>query len=195
MIQGAHLSESELAAFLEGRLDSASRRQAVVHLESCDECRGELLATHDLATGYETASRTHSRRWLRIGAAIAAGLAGILLVRGQVGPRGHEETVRAPVIGSADAAPPIIAVVPRDGAVVTPAGLRFTWRAYDADSYRFMLLEEDGTPAWTTDTHDTSLILPAEILLAPGKTYFWRVDALADGITATTGTLRVQVPR
>ena len=41
----------------------------------------------------------------------------------------------------------------------------------------------------------TSIVLPAEVTLTAGRTYFWRVDAHADGITASTGTMRLQVAR
>lgn len=195
MTEGAHLSDSVLAGFLDNRLDAATRRQAVVHLDGCADCRAELVAVAGLADPYRASPAARRRRfWLVAGTALAAGITGIILSRGPGLPDETRETVRTPVVGSTEA-PRIIAVTPRDGAAVTPAGAQFTWRAYTADTYRFVLLEEDGTPAWSSDTHDTSLVLPAEIILAAGRTYFWRVDALADGIAASTGTLRVQVPR
>lgn len=204
MTEAAHLSDSDLAGFVENRLDPAARRWAVAHLDTCDECRADLIAITGLVSGAPVSSShrlivsSHRRRaWTLAGAgALAAGLAGILVYRGAIDSGTSTETVRTPVIGSADAAPRIVAVGPRDGASLQADSSRsFTWRAYEADNYRFLLLEEDGTPLWTFDTHDTVLVLPPDVSLVGGRTYFWRVDAHADGITASTGTMRLQVVR
>jgi len=203
MTEAAHLSDSDLAGLVDNRLDPADRRRVVAHLDACEECRAELVAVTGLARNVSSSHRFivssgHRRRTLTLtwAGALAAGLAGILIYRGAIGAGTSTDTVRAPVIGSADAAPRIVAVGPRDGASLQADSSRvFTWRAYQADSYRFLLLAEDGTPLWTFDTHDTVLVLPADISLIAGQTYFWRVDAHADGITASTGTMRLQVAR
>jgi hypothetical protein len=201
MSEGAHLNDTELAGFVDNRLDEASRKRAIAHLDICNDCRAELIATTSLVRGTPSSSLRpivspwrRGRVWALAGAgALAAAVAGIVLFRGPIGP--VIETVRTPIVGSTES-PRIMAVAPRDGALVqSPADRVFTWRAYDSDNYRFVLLEEDGTPLWSLDTHDTSLVLPADISLRPGGTYFWRVDAHADGITASSGTMRLQVPR
>lgn len=204
MSEGAHLNDTELAGFVDNRLDQETRRYAIAHLDTCEDCRAELIAISTLASQAPVSSShrpivsawTWRRRWAFAGAgALAAGLAGILLIRNTSGRGEATETVRAPVVGSTEA-PRIQPVAPRDGATVqSPADRVFTWRAYDSDNYRFVLLEEDGSPLWSLDTHDTSLVLPADVSLRPGGTYFWRVDAHADGITASSGTMRLQVPR
>jgi hypothetical protein len=51
------------------------------------------------------------------------------------------------------------------------------------------LLAEDGEPLWTLDTSDTSVTIPASVLLQVGRTYFWRVDAVHDGVAATSGVI------
>jgi anti-sigma factor RsiW len=212
MSEGAHLSDSELAGFVDNRLDQAARHLAMAHLDACAECRAELIAITNLARGAAvsssqrlTGSSSHRlivSSWRRgrglvvasVGA-LAAGLAGIMLYRGTVDPGEPADTVRAPVIASTES-PRIVAVAPRDGASLQRQADRvFTWQSYDSDNYRFVILQEDGTPLWSLDTHDTSLVLPADVSLRPGGTYFWRVDAHADGITASSGTMRLQVPR
>jgi hypothetical protein len=196
MTEGAHLSDIELAGFVDNRLNPAARRLAVAHLDSCAECRAELIATAELVSRHHSPAVTRSTRWaVAAGLAMAAGLAGIFLYRGPLGLDAPATTVRTPVVSSADAQPRISTVNPRDGATLQTAEHRFTWHAYEADNYRFLLLGEDGTPLWTADTHDTSIVLPAEVPLTGGRTYFWRVDAHADGITASTGTMRLQVAR
>jgi len=86
----------------------------------------------------------------------------------------------------------IEAVSPADGAVIVPE-VRLVWRGRGADSYRIVVLSVEGRPLWTLDTPDTSVLLPPDIKLSPGTTYFWRVDALTEGVTASTGPRQFQV--
>jgi hypothetical protein len=71
----------------------------------------------------------------------------------------------------------------------------FQWRSRQGDSYRVTVLTESGEPVWTAETTDTSISLPTGITLEPGRGYFWRVDAVADGLSATSGVQRFQVVR
>jgi hypothetical protein len=188
-----HLSEGELAAFLDGGLEAEARQRVVRHLDACTECRAEWIAVGALTgTPRSTGKKSWQGWWVPATLAVAAGLAGLVL-SGVPATSPPEETQRAPITGTADAAPRIVAVAPHDGAARNSADRVFTWRAYAAESYRFLLLADDGTPLWTIETQDTSVLLPPEIQLVTGRTYFWRVDAVADGITSSTGTLRLQV--
>jgi hypothetical protein len=198
MTNGAHLKDGDLASLLDGTLDAEARRQVLHHLDGCEDCRAEWIATGALIGQAQPAGAPKPRErrawWVPLGLAVAAGLAGLVLSRSAISPD-PADTERAPAVGPADAAPRIISVVPRDGASLVPGDRTFTWRAYAADSYRFVLLAEDGTPLWSIHTHDTSLVLPPDVHLAAEQTYFWRVDAVADGITASTGTMRLRVSR
>jgi hypothetical protein len=89
--------------------------------------------------------------------------------------------------------PRIDVVTPVDGATIAPHQVRFQWRSRAADSYRITLLTETGEPLWTEETSDTALTLPATITLEVGRLYFWRVDAVADGVSATTGIHKFEV--
>jgi len=60
--------------------------------------------------------------------------------------------------------------------------------------YLIRVTDERGAAVWSTETGDTSVILPAEIALLSGRQYYWYVDALgADGRSLTTGTHRFQL--
>jgi hypothetical protein len=71
---------------------------------------------------------------------------------------------------------------PEDGAIVSDPVPRFRWAQISPSSaYEFSLLNTSGVVIWSGDVRDTSLTLPATIVLQPGKTYLWRVETfLAD---------------
>lgn len=194
-----HLTEFEIASFAEGGLDAAERRRVTAHLDACERCRSELAEvlrlTESLAEEPTPLPARRPRRvspWIAAG--LAAGLVGIFVYQTRLqGP--PVDTVRTPAAGTADAAPRIAAITPSEGGLVPSSGAQFVWAAAAAESYSFVLLEEDGTPRWSAETRDTTVTLPEEAVLEPGRIYFWRVNALTDGISATTGATRIQVRR
>lgn len=198
MAEPVHLTEGEIAGFVEGISDSDERRSIASHLDTCARCRSELVEVIRLAEGAAALpARRHPRlrRIMPVLLGLAAGLAALVVYqRGGQNPD-PAGTVRAPITGIGESPARIIVIVPRESAVVSPQSLHFTWHAHSADGYRFVLLQEDGTPIWSFETTDTSLGLPSSVVLEPGRTYFWRVDALADGISASSGAHRFQVIR
>lgn len=196
MAESDHLSAADVAAYLSRVLDRAARERIEAHLDVCPECREEVVEVSAIAE-VRTApqSRSRQRRLWRAWApvAIAAGLGAILVVR-QEATLPSPATER-PIAGPSEAMPRIEVVSPMAGDTVSARGAVFTWRGRAADAYRLTLLTESGAPLWTTETPDTSAPLPAEVLLEAGRRYFWRVDAIADGIAATTGAQLIVVPR
>jgi hypothetical protein len=89
----------------------------------------------------------------------------------------------------------IAVVSPPESATVSARSAVFSWRATGADLYRFTLLSESGEPVWTHETADTTLRLPASVFPSREGAYFWRVDAIADGIAATSGARVVRMSR
>jgi hypothetical protein len=186
-----HLSEHDLASYLDGSPASTDRVAIDAHLEACAACRRELIETRRLLDGLPrragrvTRFRLRPRLW--IAAAVAAGLAALALV-----PR----MLRSPPVPAAavrgqapdgEAGRRIVAVTPSEAATTGTRAVTFVWRAAAADLYRFYLLTDSGEPLWTTATSETTLTLPATVSLQKGHSYFWRVDGIANGITATTG--------
>jgi len=198
--QQYHLTAGDIAGFMDADLSPAERARIEAHLEGCPDCREELAAVSEMAhSAPQPVPAPHSRRpvrkWLplTIGIALAASLAAFLLLRPiQLEPfRGHEQ-LRAPDLGEGRARLGIVS--PRPDSPTTAAGLRFVWKGSAAGLYRISVLTESGEPVWTADTQDTVMVLPAAVVLIPGRNYFWQVEGIADGIVSSTGyqTLRVR---
>jgi hypothetical protein len=192
----AHLNANDLAGYLERQLDSAQQQRIVAHLDGCAVCREELAQVARLvdaiggagpapATARAPASRP---LWMRLalGSAIAAGL-GFVVFRalGPVESVPVVAPVRAPATG--EGLGRIEVLFPSDSPGIGSDSLVFRWRSVGADVYRFALLSESGEELWTGETQDTAISLPPSLVLTPGGGYWWRVDAVADGITASTG--------
>ena len=204
-----HLTASELAGYVDHALDDEARRIAEDHLDHCQECRDEAMAIMTVADSYEangervamqaSATRHSARgltRWRRavVGlGAIAAGFIGVILARQAVGRDEQAVGVRAPQSPSRERETAIAGAAPADGATIAARGAAFSWHPTAAEMYRFTLLMQSGEPVWSREVTDTTVTLPVTILLEPGRTYFWRVDAIADGIAATSGAQRLQV--
>lgn len=201
--QPAHLSPSELAGFLDRDLDSGGRRRVEAHLETCAVCRGELADVAQLAETFRSPaqgisqpheSRSRRRVWasLALGGALAASLA-MLVLLGPIRPGSTPpiQPVRAPTTGEGLARIDIL--TPSEMLGRTTEFLVFTWHSVGADVYRFALLNESGEQLWTRETTDTSLSLPSTVVLTPGSAYWWRVDATAQGVVATTGARLLRV--
>ena len=198
MSQSEHLSPSDLAGFLDRDLDTSRRRQVEAHLDQCPECRYELAEVARVAASVPAPNgiaRHKARRWLPLvlSGALAAGFAGVALLRRSQAPESPAATqpIRAPSLSEGRAWIGIVS--PRANATTAARGVAFTWHALAADFYRITLLTESGEPVWTLETPDTSVTLPSKISLVPGRAYFWHVDAVAAGISASTGSHRFQV--
>ena len=197
----SHLTESQLAGYLDRDLRPDDRQRVELHLDVCPACRSELAEIARIAAGYQstkpafkTSQRSPSRWWpIALSGALAAGLAGALLLgRSTTEPSLGTQPIRAPVTGEGRARIEVIAPA-ADAPGVAPVST-FIWHKSSAGLYRFILLSESGEPLWTLETPDTSLTLPASVLLQPGHDYFWRVDAVGDGVMASTGARSLRVP-
>lgn len=190
-----HLSPSDLAGFIDRDLEPVERRRIEAHLDQCAECRSELIETRHLTDAY--AGRTPAtlrslRRWW-VPAALAAGLATLLLLpRSSTAPGSLREPTRAAPAVDGEDTPRISIVAPAENATVAADAVVLTWHATTADAYRIVVSSDDGDPVWTGETADTTLRLPSTALRS-AQTYFWRVDAIANGITATTGVHRLLI--
>jgi anti-sigma factor RsiW len=205
-----HLTASELAGYVDHALDADARRAAEEHLEQCAECRHEAMAIMTVADSYEanapvvevrarTAATSSARSragWRRV--AIGSGVlaAGLVLSVVARQPNGRDEpiaAVRAPNTSARAGETVMAAAAPADGAAIPARGAVFSWYRTTTDTYRFTLVTQSGEPVWSRETSDTSVTLPAAVLLEPGHTYFWHVDAIADGIAATSVARRLLV--
>lgn len=190
-----HLSETELAAFLDRGLTARERRRVTAHIDICDVCRTELV---DVGRAMDhrgaRARRLSSQWWIPVVA--AAGIVAILVVpRLTTRPSATDIQTRASQVADAEGQRRIDVIAPADDITVSAARVVFTWHSVAADVYRISLLTESGEQIWAKETTDTSATLPATVTLTSGGAYFWRVDAVASGIVATTRVHRLHVSR
>jgi len=190
-----HLGAGELAAFLDGDGDPVERRHVAIHLEACAECRSELIAIGRIgdARRANAARRTGPRRWFIPAAALAAGMATLVLLPRILPTHLPPGPIRAAPGADGEGTRRFGTVTPVNDAVVDPRHVAFTWHSASADLYRVVLLTGTGAPVWTGETTDTTLALPDTVPLQRGQPYFWRVDAIAAGIAATAGVHRIRI--
>lgn len=185
-----HLSHVTVAAWVDGQLAGEERAQVEIHLAVCAECRREVAEVEDLL-----ARAPSGRRRLPTPLQLAAAAA-VLLAIGLPVSRGWQDRQVPPAADRTQAA-----AITRLNAIAPmgefPSGTApvFQWNAADPGSrFRVTLVDEQGATLWAAETGDTVATLPAEVLLVPGQTYFWYVDALgSDGRTLTSGAHRFTV--
>ncbi len=180
-----HLTPEALAGYLDNDLSPDERQQLELHLAACVECRAELAEVRGLEL------RRRRRRWIPVLAPLAAAAA-VVLAFALPGRDAPPSSLRTVPTGDS----PLGIVAPAPSAEVAPESLVFVWRsAGPAASYTFTLQEDDGRVVWTSTLTDTSAAVPDSVRLAPGRTWFWLVDALLpDGRSWSTGVQRVRTP-
>jgi hypothetical protein len=187
--QQDHLSDEQLVAYVGGSLPSEERQAAIEHLAECAKCRDEALAIARLLR------RERTRKIVRVGTPVATaaalGFALLVLVPGSPFESG-EPILRegAPAVGPGAT---IAVYSPRNTAETGP--LEFSWQDMGSEvRYRLSLTRSDGGEVWSDATADTSLVLPPDVTLVEGTTYFWWVDALLlDGRSVTTDVQQLTI--
>jgi anti-sigma factor RsiW len=177
-----HLSPEVLAAYLDDELSREQRSQVELHLASCDECRAELADINRLQR-----ARVR-RRWLSVLVPAAAAAALVLVI---ALPR--DRTKPSDIRSRPDVSDRLLIVSPAPSAEIAPRPINFVWRSAGPDaSYTITLQEAEGRPVWTSSVADTVVALPDSITLAPGRRWFWFVDALLpNGRSLSTGVQRL----
>jgi hypothetical protein len=200
-----HPAEATLAAYLDGELSVAERTDVEAHLAECASCRAALADTVAILDGAD--SHVENRRaatpvpptrrrapWPLVGLALAASVAGIVILRPSVPSTDVDSRTRDQRVGAADERiRQLAAIAPADGATQLAAHPTFVWASDSVDRYRFALLAEDGATIWSRELSDTALAIPADVTLDHGRSYFWRVDAMSAGIVASTRVRRFTV--
>lgn len=180
-----HISDAELAAYMDRNVAPAERDRIESHLADCDECRRHLIETRRVLGGVD---RT---RGLRIIATLAAAAVVFVFVRFEVWPTRENPTASFARGGTSSAE--ITAHGP--GGDVSRKGLEFVWSPVSGvASYRITVSRADATPVWSKTTTDTVVTLPASVVLQQGQTHLWVTDALLlDGTTRSTGLREFRV--
>jgi hypothetical protein len=171
------LDDDAIAAFAEGSLNAAERHAVVAHVAGCARCTAILgsvaRATADPAVRREIArTTTSSRRWLLTALPVAAAAALVLWIMPRA-DTANDDRHRAPVIPSATPVP-----VPVEPAGMVAQALAFRWRAVTGvRQYRLTLFDERGSVLFESQTADTTVVIPREVTLTPGRAYLWKVEA------------------
>lgn len=178
-----HLSPDTVAAFLEGRASGEERARAVAHFARCAACREELREVGRMV-------RHGRRRRLAILVPLAAAAGALFFLWPSQPPPGDVPAV----VRSPTTAARLAVVAPASSAEVAADSVVFTWRSAGVGAnYRVTVATEDGSTVWTGTTGDTTVSLPDSVTLAPGRTWFWYVDALfPDGRSSATGIQRLR---
>lgn len=184
-----HPATEAIAAYLDDSLPAPDRATLEAHLAWCRPCRQEVTSARRLLE-----TRALRSRWsMMVPVAAAAVLLLALLGRGLLSPLPVEDTVRAGgEAEGADGVPSIQVLSPADWDTVGRDAILFAWAGQAGSPlYRLTLTDAGGRALWVQDTTNTTLTLPVSVTLAPGRTYFWYVDALdSAGRSLTTGTRR-----
>lgn len=186
MIPARHLSDVELAAFMDGTLAGDERAGAASHLAVCSVCRGELVATSGLVERLPAGGpRSPRRLWAYGGVAAAAAILAIsILPRTEYLDRASADLERRP----AERVARIAAVAPAEGVEVEPRALTFSWQGESGASYRITVTDASGRTVWSVTTTETAAAMPGDVTLAPAERFYWYVDGLlADGTSLSSG--------
>ena len=169
--QETHITENQIAAYVDRRLPDAERAAVELHLASCTDCQDWLL---DVSGVLHPAQPARRMRWKVVAPAVAAAAAIILLVTvpRQLDDSSLAPTHREPPAATATAPTPLIP----SGSVAAVA--EFVWSTFPgADRYRVSLFDDQAGVVWKDETRDTVATLPDSIRIEPGRPYVWRVEA------------------
>jgi anti-sigma factor RsiW len=192
-----HLTNDELAAYLDRRLDATAATRVEGHMAGCGVCRAELVDMRSLlastvsSTARLRAARfTRPRQWLAAAAVVV--IASAPLMRRAVRSRSDA----AARVRSSLAPPSVAVIAPRERTDGTP-GVVFAWRpVFDASSYRLTISDSSGAPLVARTTTDTTVTAALGTDVQRGRAYLWYVDCLTrDGRTVTSGIRSFSVPR
>jgi len=179
-----HPSPELLAGYLDDTLPGHDKQEVELHLSACAECRAEVTEVRRLQV------RRRRRQLAGVLVPLAAAAAVVLML---VTPRdaGPPTGLRS----GSDGEQPLEIVSPAPTAEVVAGPVAFAWRsAGTGANYTITLQEGDGRIAWRFIVDDTVAVAPDSIVFAPGRTWFWSVDALLpDGQSRSTGVQRLRI--
>jgi Putative zinc-finger len=169
--------------YVAGRLSDDNTEEFEQHLLLCAACQADVRLAYGIRKGLGTAESQPAtgiglglprqrRRWT-IGAGIAAAAAlALFVVSGEEAPETVDSVPHRAAPTSETAPVPISPV----GSVSGVHQILWTGVA-GADRFRFTLLDTQGVIAWDHETADTFVVVPPDVILSPGVSYYWKVDA------------------
>ena len=185
-VSEGHLTDLEIAAYLDRGLEPKVRDRIEAHLATCDECRDSLVKSEALI-----AANRMPRRLMVSSSLIA--VAAVLAIVAIPAIRSASDN-RASITRDLETRS-ITGYSPGD--IAERRALRFTWSAVaEAVDYRLVVALPDGTTLWSATTRDTTTTIPDSVTLQPARAYVWSTDAeLEDGSVVSTGLRRFTISR
>lgn len=203
-VRTEHVTDADIAGFLDGDLSPEEKRVVETHLEGCSDCRTATADVSRLARSYDGSvdipdplriARKARLTGVPLLAAVVLAASVAFVVLGRSSDRQVSSApVRSTGIGG-DSRPFVEVTGPAEFQPVARTGLTLSWRAAGAELYRISVFDASGTPVLVRETTDTTLaagpLLPASL----DTIYLWRVDAVAAGLIATSGVRTIRVMR
>lgn len=178
---GPHLTDAQVAAFIDGSLAGPDRLSAAAHLAACDECRDEIVSASSLAASIPRRNRGRLPLVFATMAAAAAVLAVLWLP-----PKTNLD--QQMLERAADKSPGVVVASPADGTIVDSDSVTLSWQGKSDASYRVTITDAGGRTLWTTTTTESHARVPDGELPADSSIVYWYVDALrADGTSVSSG--------
>lgn len=179
-----HIDVDEVASYLDRTLSDEDRRRVEAHLFICDECRAEVSASSEAVSSAPPLRGSRLRSWQAGAGAVAAAALIVIVATTLSRSRADRDIERDSNIGASS----VTVTQPGDGLSLGADRLVIWHKFAESASYRVTIADQSAQPIYTTTVTDTSAIIPSSVKLAPGKKYFWYVDAIrANGATATSG--------
>lgn len=193
------LSASDLARYLDGRLDAGERGRAEEHLSRCRSCRSRLAAAYRsraeppvIAAPEELRRRARAtavrgagpRRRMALAAVLIAGLGiAALVVQTRRDTAPDPEALRAPPVEAGGSEAPRL-TAPDAGDEVPAGPVRFRWRpAPRARRYTLTVVDPLGNLVHRETAAEPEADVAADVFEA-GREYFWYVTVVVeDGST------------
>lgn len=181
------LSEGEVAAYLDGRLEGAELARVEAHLADDPSARQEIIKAGRIIASAPRRAEVRFR-WLPATAGLAA-IAALALIAVKPLSNGRDAAaISSERRGSADQFEKINLITPTDGEHVGVAERSFVWRPIEGATYMLVISDRTGLTLLSMSTTDTLVEVSASLFKAGGGTYYWTVDALGpDGSSVTSG--------
>jgi hypothetical protein len=182
----SHLSSEDLAALVDGTVDTRRRRKLDEHLALCPDCRAELIGA---SRAVDTAPRTR-RRHVTWGTAIAAAAVIVIAIGFSMTRTTTRQSSAVDVTrGAAAPSATVTLTLPHDNADLAADSVRFVWQREPTASYEVIVTDSVGKRLFSIPRNDTTALPPATAHFVPGARYFWNVDAIrTDGTSLSSAS-------
>lgn len=190
-----HLTETQIALFLEKKLSPGETRETKTHIAECSSCAQMLADVYRLSGSLKSLpvpdidkeklhkaeglvqNSTSSIKKSSVPKFAFAGFAVIIigaiiisLLNSEQQPSRFRSNSNAEIS---------IGLQPADESILTSSGLNFKWKSIPRSiAYRFLLYKETGIMIGNFLVRDTLFVLPGSVILQSNTKYLWRIEII-----------------